>query len=198
MENTGPREEFIDRRGNLFVGRGIGVGEKNGTISLPGLTCGSPVKIAFAIGGEAEAFPPALSGQVDDILLALEIERQKGFYPFRGVLRFGEILRISVRAADFELLGENGLVIVVKGEKTLREESANSLLDFLNTGMHEAAAEGIARLLNLLGSHVIAELMKESASPENDNENRKSDDKWPKGLDEEGLHELMILETEII
>ncbi|MGC2672332.1 MAG: hypothetical protein WA299_10750 [Candidatus Acidiferrum sp.] len=130
--------------------------------------------------------------------MALEIKRQKGFYPFGGVLRFGEILRISVRAADFELLGENGLVIVVKGEKTLREESANSLLDFLNTGMHEAAAEGITRLLNLFRSHAIAELMKESASPENDNENRKSDDEGPKGLDEQGLHELMILETEII
>ena len=91
---------------------------------------GDPIEIAFAIGGEAEAFAPALIAQVEGIFLALEIERKEGFYPFGWVLRLSVIFRIGARTADFELLGEDGLAVVVEVEQALRKAGADSLLDF--------------------------------------------------------------------
>jgi hypothetical protein len=84
--------------------------------------------------------------------LALEIERKEGFYPFGWVLRLSGIVWVGGRAADFELLGEDGLTVVVEVEKALRKESADSLLDFRGVGLDEAVAKRIARGLELIGS----------------------------------------------
>ena len=130
VDDAGPGEEFVQGRSDLLVGYGIGVSEADRRVSEARVVGGGPIEIAFAICGEAETFAPALVGQVEGIFLALEIERKEGFYPFGWVLWLSGIFCVGVRAADFELLGEDGLAVVVEVEKALRKEGADSLLDF--------------------------------------------------------------------
>jgi hypothetical protein len=64
--------------------------------------------------------------------------------------------------------------------------------------MDEAVAERIACSLSLLRRQTIAELMQEPAHAIDGNEQVEGDDKRAEGLDEEGLHQLMILEVKAI
>jgi hypothetical protein len=124
---------------------------------LARFTEGSPIEITRAIGGEAESFAATESGQIHCVLLAFQVERKESFDPFGWEFRAGQVFLggrvfwIGIRAADFNLLGEDGLMIVVKREKALRKERPNSLLDFLRAGMHEAVAVRITGGLQLFG-----------------------------------------------
>ena len=120
VNNAGPREEFVKRRRDLFVGHGIGVGEKDRRVRLSRFVGEDPIEIAVAVRSKAEAFPPALRGQIENILLAFKIERKKGFDPFRWILRLRRVLGVRPWPADFDLFGEDGFVIVVKGDETPR------------------------------------------------------------------------------
>jgi hypothetical protein len=116
VDDAGPGEEFVQSGSDLLVDYGIGMGEVDRRISEAGVVDGSPIEIAFAISSEAETLTPALAGQVEGIFLALEIERKEGFYPFGWVLRLSGIFWVGGRAPDFELLGEDGLAVVVEVE----------------------------------------------------------------------------------
>ena len=61
--------------------------------------------------------------------------------------------------------------------------------------MDEAVAERIASGLELSGSQPIAEMMHQAAGASNRNEDYEGYDEGAEGLDEEGLHELIILEA---
>jgi hypothetical protein len=195
VNDARPGEKFIEGRGDALVGDWIGMGEEDRGVWLPRFVRGDPIEIAFAVGSETEPFAPALCGQIKGIRLALTIEREKGFDPFGWVLRLGGILGICGRAANFDLLGENGLMIIVEGDESLREERADSLLNLVGMGMDEAAAERIARRLALLWSQAIARIVQELSNTEHRYEHPKCHDKWAKGLGEQRLHPVMILET---
>ena len=62
--------------------------------------------------------------------------------------------------------------------------------------MDEAVAERIARGPELIRSQAIAEMMHQAAGANNSNEDYEGYDEGAEGLDEEGLHELMILEAQ--
>lgn len=188
MDGARPGEEFVEGRSHSFVTYGIGVREENRRVREPRFVGGDPIKIALAVRSEAKTLVPPLRGQIESIFLALEIERKKGFDPLGWVLRLGRVLGVGCRAADFELLGEDGQAIVVEVEETLREVSADFPLDLRSVGMDETVAEGITRGLALLGSHAIAELPQQAARAVDGNEQIKSDDKRAEGLDEQGLH----------
>ena len=85
-------------------------------------------------------------------------------------------------------------MIVVEGDKTLREEGADSLLDLRSIGTDEAIAERVARGLGLFGSQAIVELMQQPSRPVDGDEQEEGDDKGAEGLDQEGLHFKMILQ----
>lgn len=152
MRDTRPSEKFLERGRDLLIGHRIRMCEKHRAIRLSDVARGRPVEIPFTIRSKAKAFSPTLCLQIDDIFLALQIKRQKSLYPFRGVLRFRQIVRIRVWPANFKSLRKNGLVIVVKREKPLRKTCANSLLDFVRMRMYQSVSEGIARCFVFLGS----------------------------------------------
>lgn len=85
MEGAGPREKFIEGGGDLFVAVGIVTGKEDRGVGLTRGGGGSPIEIAGAICGKAEAFAPALGGKVGRVLLAFEIQGQKGFYPLDSI-----------------------------------------------------------------------------------------------------------------
>lgn len=198
MEGAGPREELVEGARDLLAGNGIGMGEKDRRVWLASVVGGDPIEIALAVRGKAEALAPPVLGQIDSKFLAFEIERKKGLDPFCWILRLSGVLRVGCRAADFDLLGEDGLVIVVEGNETLREKGADFLLDLRSIGMDEAAAERVARCLCLFGSQAVAELVQKPARPVDGDEQEEGDDKGAEGLEEEGLHFRMILQGETL
>jgi hypothetical protein len=179
----------------LFIGYGISVGEKDGSIHLPGVVRGYPIEIAFTVGGKAEALAPVLGSQVKHVFLAFEIERQEGLDPFGGVLRLGGIFWIGGRTADFDLLSEDGFMIAIESDKSLREQRANSPLNLLGIGMYQSAAERIPRGQPLLRSEAIAVLMQEAARAVHCNKEHESNGERAEGLSEERLHLMMILKV---
>lgn len=192
MKSAGPGEELVEGEGHLFVGYGIGMGEKDSGVWLSDLIGGYPIEIPRAIRGKTKAFAPTARGQIDGKLLALEIDRKKGFDPFCWVLRLRGIFGVGGRTADFDLLGEDGLVIVVEGDKALREEGADSLLDLRSIGTDEAIAERIAGSLGLFGSQAIVKLVQKPSRPVDSDEQEEGDDKGAEGLEQKGLHFNMI------
>ncbi len=194
MEDARPSQEFVQRGGDLLVKYGVGVREKDGGVREAGVVGGDPVEIALAVGGEAEAFAPALGSEVESVFLAFEIEWEKGFDPFRGILRLEGIFGIGSRAADLDLFGENGSVVFVESEETLWEVGGDALLDLRGVRMDEAVAEGIARRLQLLRRLAIAVLMQKPSRAEDGDEQHKGSDQWAEGFDKQGLHQVMILD----
>src|SRR5277367_2285968 len=194
MDDAGPRKEFLERSGDLLVGWRVGMRKENGRVRLTRLASRNPIEIAFAIRSKRETLAPPLRVQVDSIFLALEIERKKCFDPFRRILQLGRIFGICSRAPDFDLLGENSCVIVVKGDEPLRKRSRNSLLHLRRIRMDEPAAERIASCLNLVGSEAVAKLMHQPPAAHNRHENHKRNHQRPESLGEQCLHALMILE----
>lgn len=196
MDDARPRKEFLERCGDLLVGWRIGMREENGRVSLTRLAGRYPIEIAFAIRGKRETLAPPVRGQIDNIFLALEIERKKRFDPFSRVLQFGRIFGISSRAPDFDLFGKNSCVFVVKSDEPLRKRSPNSLLDLRRIRMYEPAAERIASGLNLVRSEAVAQLMHQPPAANNRHKNHERNHQRPESLGEQCLHALMILELE--
>lgn len=174
--------------------------KKDRGIWLTRLCCGSPKEIAGAVGCEAKALAQTLRGKIDGELLAFEIEGEEGFNPFGcifqrdGIFGVGRVIQITRRAADFDLLREDRLVVVIKGEKPLWEKRADSLLDFGCVGMYEAAPERIAGSLELFRSLAIADLMQEAAGARDSDKKNQGCGKGTEGFDEERLHCSIILE----
>ena len=194
VRDARPGEKFLERSGNLLVGYRIRVREKDRAVRLPHVVSGSPVEISFAIRTKAKTFAPSLRTQVDGKFLTLKIKRQKSFDPFRGVLGFPEIVRIGVWPANLKSLRQNRLVIVVKRKKALRKKRPDSPLYLVCLGMHEPPAKRVAGRLVLLGSQPILKLMNQPASAKHGNENCEGHDEGPKGLGEQSLHQVIILE----
>ncbi len=69
----------------MFVAVRVVAGKEDGGVRLAGGGGGSPVKIAGAVCGKAEAFAPPLGGKVGRVFLAFEIEGEEGFYPLGSV-----------------------------------------------------------------------------------------------------------------
>src|SRR5580704_73122 len=198
MDDARPRKEFLERCGNLLVGWRISMSEVDWSVSLTRLAGRYPIEIAFAIRGKRETLTPPLRWQINSIFLALEIERKKCFDPFRRVLQLGRIFGIGGRTPDFNLLGEDSCVVIVKGDEPLRKRSRNSLLHLRRIRMDEPAAERIASGLNLVGSEAVAQLMHQPSSAHNRHENHKRNHQRPKSLGEQCLHALMILEESLV
>ncbi len=194
MENARPGKELIERSRYLFVGDRIRMREKNGSICLACQLGGDPIKIAFAVGCEAETFSPALRLQVDGKSLAFQIERQESLNPFRRIFRFREIVRIGTRPLNLKPFRQDCLVILVKREQPLRKKSADSLLDFRGLRMHQPVAKRIARCLVFFGSQSVPKLMQQSPRAKRDDKKCKGHDKGAECLGEQCLHALMILE----
>ena len=178
----------------MLVGQGIRVSKENRRVRLPGIVGGCPIEIAFAVRGEAKALSQALGAQIQGIFLALKVEWKEGFDPFRWVLGLHRIFGVRRRAANFNLLGKDGLVILVEGDETLWKERGDSLLDFRWIGMDKSASEGIPRRLDLLGSETIAQLMDKPAGRNNGDKNHECRNERAECLNKERLHQVMILE----
>jgi hypothetical protein len=198
MDNPRPGKKFVERRSDLLVSQRICMCEENRRVRLPRFTRWDPIEIAFAVRSEAKALAPALRSQIERIFLALEVERKKCLDPLRGILRFEGIFRVSSRTPDFDLLGEYSLVIVVKSDEPLRKRSRNFLFDLRRIRMDKPAAKRIARLLNLLRSETIAQLMHKPAHGNHSHENHESHNKRAERLNKERLHQVMILEEGLV
>ena len=156
--------------------------EKNRRVRLARLANRRPVEITGAVSGEAEASAPPVFGKVDGVLLALQVKRKEGFNPLRGL-----VFVVRVRSVDFDLLGEDGFVVVVESNEPLRKQGADSVLDFCVIRMDEASPERIARRLELLGRLTVSQVVAYAAETKNRNEQPERKNQRAKNFEQERL-----------